>query len=209
LLSDLETQNAQLDPASRQDATLAVEQSNNAAAETLFSELERGHGGLNGASSAVSDTLARAGDGHVQVNTTPNAGGFTTWGQTEWSTAGEVTFYRALARGCLLASSSDTQWVLSLMSQIEPDQRWGAGAANFGIPAAFKGGWGPDSDHSGGYLVRQSAIVGSGPHGYVLSMIAAPSDGSFATGTSMLSQTAAWIARTFPALISSPPAGCS
>ena len=49
---------------------------------------------------------------------------------------------------------------------------------------AFKGGWGPED--GGGYLVRQSAIVGSGNGGYVFSMLALPRDGSFATGTRML-----------------------
>src|SRR5438093_10161440 len=38
------------------------------------------------------------------------------------------------------------------------------------VELGFKGGWGPES--GGGYLVRQTAIVESGGHGYVLSMIA-------------------------------------
>lgn len=207
LLADLETSGRQLDPTSRQDATLALEQSDNAAAEALFSKLESGHGGLDGASQAVSQTLSRAGE-QVQINTAANNGGFTTWGQTEWSAAGEVGFYRSLARGCLL-SQTDTRYVLGLMGDVESDQRWGAGSVDFGAPAAFKGGWGPDSDLGGDYLVRQTAIIGSGDRGYVLSMLAAPRDGAFGTGTQMLSQIAAWVAKTFNASVPAAPASCS
>jgi hypothetical protein len=207
LLADLEARDAQLDPASRQDAELALEQSDNAAAEALFSELESSHGGLVGASAAVTRTLARAGDRQVAVNTTRNADGFTTWGQTEWPAAGEVTFYRALARGCLL-SGPDTAWVLGLMAGVTASQRWGAGATGFGAPVAFKGGWGPDGDLSGGYLVRQTAIVGSRSDGYVFSMLAAPTDGSFATGTVMLTGIAGWVARTFGSSVPAPAASC-
>ena len=71
---------------------------------------------------------------------------------------------------------------------------------------AFKGGWGPESGR--GDLVRQSAIVGSGDHGYAFSMLALPRDGSFTTGTRMLDQTAAWVARTFSQQASSPVGNC-
>lgn len=206
LLADLDTHGQRLDAAQAQDATLAVEQSDNAAAQALFGALETAHGGLDGASQAVEQTLARAGE-QVTVNTAPNNGGYTTWGQTEWSASDEVIFYRSLARGCLLPAG-DTQYVLGLMSNVETAQRWGAGSVDFGAPVAFKAGWGPDSDHGGGYLVRQTAIVGAGDHGYVLSMIAAPSDGSFGTGIGMLDRIAAWAAVTFDASTPVSPAGC-
>jgi hypothetical protein len=208
LLSDLESQGRALDAHSRGDATLALEQSNNAAAEALFSELEQNHGGLDAASLAVQHTLNRAGDDDVRVNTSPNDSGFTTWGQTQWSAIGEVTFYRSLARGCLL-SSADTTYVLSLMRDVESAQRWGAGAAEFGAPVAFKGGWGPEIEYGGGYLVRQTAIIGSDDHGYVLSMLAQPQDGSFTTGTMILDHSADWVAKTFDASATASPASCS
>jgi hypothetical protein len=163
--------------------------------------LERSNGGLVGASQAVQRTLRHAGDDQTVINTAPNSSGFTTWGQSEWSTSGEVAFYRALARGCLL-SGADTAYVLSLMGQVEADQRWGAGSAGY-RQVAFKGGWGPEN--GAGYLVRQRAIASAGSRGYVLSMIAKPSDGSFSMGTQMLSELASWAARTFPP--SSAPGG--
>jgi hypothetical protein len=209
LLGRLEAHGGALDSAQRADATAALEASDNAAAEALFSSLEQSDGGLLGASLAVQQTLRRAGDESTTINTTPNSGGFTTWGQSEWSASGEVSFYRSLARGCLL-SASDSSYVLSLMGQVESDQRWGAGSAGYsqGVTLAFKGGWGPEN--GAGYLVRQSAIVGSGDHGYVLSMLAKPSDGSFSSGTQMLTELASWAARAFPSSAASAPAGaCS
>ena len=104
LLRQLEHSGGSLDPAGRDDATRALHASDNAAAEALFSRLEASDGGLDGASAAVQDTLRAAGDTATTVNTAPNAGGFTTWGQTEWSASAAVTFYRALAAGCLLSA---------------------------------------------------------------------------------------------------------
>jgi hypothetical protein len=117
-----------------------------------------------------------------------------------------VAFYRSLARGCLL-SRADSTYVLSLMSSVTSSQDWGAGSVDFGAPVAFKGGWGPED--GGRYLVRQTAIIGSGSRGYVFSMIALPRDGSFATGTIMLDRIAAWVAKTFDASAPTPAASCS
>ena len=195
LLSQLERGGGGLNSAQRADATAALEASDNSAAEALFAALEGSNGGLDGASQVLQNTLRRAGDDQTVINTAPNSSGFTTWGQSEWSAAGEVAFYRALAGGCLL-SRSDTSYVLSLMGQVTSDQRWGAGSAGYpsGATVAFKGGWGPEN--GGGYLVRQTAIVSTGSGGYVLSMLAQPSDGSFSSGTQMLTQIASWAARS-------------
>ncbi len=197
LLDQLAKGGQRLDAAGQDDATRALHASDNSAAEALFARLEQLDGGVDGASAAVQDTLRRAGDTATLVNTAPNASGFTTWGQTQWSATGEVTFYRALAAGCLL-SPADTSYVLGLMQGVESDQRWGAGSAGYppSVALGFKGGWGPED--GGGYLVRQSAIVGAGAgRGWVLSYLAKPSDGSFGTGTQMLTALATWAARTF------------
>ena len=208
VLAELEQRNGSLGAQGRDLATRALEASDNSAAEGLFSGLEQSDGGLVAASSAVQGTLRRAGDGDTVINTAPNSSGFTTWGQSEWSATGEVMFYRALANGCLL-SAQDTGYVLDLMRNVESDQRWGAGSAGIAssVPVAFKGGWGPED--GAGYLVRQSAIVGSGDQGFVLHVMAKPSDGAFSTGAAMTSQTAAWVAHNVPAGLSTGHAGCS
>jgi hypothetical protein len=204
LLSDYEQSGQTLSAQERTDAMLALEQSDNAAAEALFTRLEGIHGGLVPASEAVRKTLAGAGDASTRINTAPNADGFTTWGQSLWSPTGEVLFYRALAGQCLL-DSQDTEYVLGLMHDVIPAQRWGAGEAGYAssLSLGFKGGWGPDAH--GDYLVRQTAIVGSGDTGYVLSMIALPSGGTFAEGVDMVSAIATWARRHL--LIPTAPAG--
>lgn len=165
VLAQLEQRGRTLDAHGRDYAARALERSDNTAAEALFSRLERMDGGLVGASVSVQDILRRAGDQSTVINTAPNRNGFTTWGQSEWSASGEVAFFRSLALGCLV-SSSDTRYVLTLMRRVEPDQRWGAGSAGHprGLPIEFKGGWGPEHETTG-YLVRQSAIVGSAGRG--------------------------------------------
>ncbi len=178
-------------------AARALEASDNSAAEALFAGLERADGGLVGASEAVQGTLRQTGDVTTTINTAPNTEGFTTWGQSEWSAGDEVRFYRSLARGCVL-DGNQTRYVLTLMREVEADQRWGAGSGGFpsSLSLGFKGGWGPEAD--GRYLVRQTAIVGSGDQGYVFSMLAKPSDGEFATGTELLTDIARWVGQTFP-----------
>lgn len=205
LLHDDEQLGEVLNPDERTDAALALEQSDNAAIDALFAHLEQIHGGLVPASEAMQQTLREAGDQTTEINTAPNDRGLTTEGQTEWSLRGEVAFYRALARGCLL-DRHDTAYVLGLMRSVIASQRWGAGAAAYpsDAPLAFKGGWGPDT--AGNYQVRQSAIIGSAGRGYVLSMLAVPTSGSFTDGTNMISELATW-AREHLALDAKHPAG--
>jgi hypothetical protein len=207
LLHDYEGSGQRLSPSENDDATLALEQSDNAAIEALFGVLEQIHGGLVPASAAVQARLRAAGDETTIINTAPNGEGFTTYGQSEWSLPGEVTFYRALARGCLLGQA-DTSYVLGLMRNVVSYQRWGAGSAGYPpeVSLAFKGGWGPDS--AGNYQVRQTAIVGSGGRGYVMAMIALPASGSFDDGTQMLTALATWARQNLDPDAPRPSAGC-
>lgn len=209
LLKDYAQGGRQLSTEEQSEASLALEQSDNAAAEALFSQLEQLHGGLVGASLAVQQTLRSAGDHVTVINTAPNDQGFTTWGQSIWSTSGEVEFYRALAHGCVLGSA-DTAYVLSLMRNVIASQRWGAGSAGYpgGLDVAFKAGWGPETGGTGAYLVRQTAIVSSGSRGAVISMIALPSDGTFSEGVSMITSVAKWARAELDATAPRPSAGC-
>jgi hypothetical protein len=208
LLYDDATDGRILSPQERTDAALALEQSNNAAIEALFAELEQIHGGLIPASEAVQQMLSNGGDDTTIINTAPNDQGFTTYGQTEWPVTGEVTFYRSLARGCLL-DPHDTAYVLGLMRNVIGYERWGAGSAGYpsSLTVAFKGGWGPDS--SGDYQVRQTAIIGSGNRGYVVSMLALPSSGTFADGTSMITALATWARQHFNIDANTPSPRCA
>ena len=200
-----------LDSADREDATLAIEQSDNAAINTIFGRLERLVDGLIPASEEVEQTLRASGDRFTIVNTLPNGQGFSTFGQTEWSLTASAMFYSALANGCLL-EPAQTAYILSLMGRVVSSERWGAGEAGFpvGLRVAFKGGWGPEPD--GSYLVRQTAIIGAAGHGYVLAMLAHPlgvGETSFAEGQGMLTSLARWARKTFYPSTGSGPGGCA
>jgi hypothetical protein len=174
-------------------ATEAITQSDNAAINALFADLEARTGGLAPASLAIQDLLRRAGDDTTHVNTIDPGGGFSTFGHTLWSPSESAKFYRALTLGCLL-SKAQTNYVIGLMEQIVPSESWGLGSGGFEPPVhtAFKGGWGPEPF---GYLVRQSGIVvsisGSEASGAAVSMISDAPD--FNTGTEVLTSIALWL----------------
>jgi hypothetical protein len=184
-------------------AQTAITESDNDSILALFSDLEADQGGLTGASDYATSLLHRAGDDATTVSTGPIPAGYaTTFGQTPWTPAQEVTFFRALASGCLIGSA-DTQYVLGLMGQIIPSESWGLGSAGFGH-VAFKGGWGPLPD---GYGVRQTGIIGTGDHAVVVSIAADPAT-SFTTGQSVLDQIATWL-HTEIRPVAHPGASCA
>jgi hypothetical protein len=184
----------QLNAQEEQWASKALTESDNSAAAALFQQLERTHEGLVGASAAVQEVLSTAGDTSTIVATEPPPpGAVSTYGQTDWSLAGSVRFYRELAAGCLL-DQQGTGYVLRLMGEVIPEQRWGIGEAGF--PAQWqvglKGGWGPENG-TGRYLVRQAGIVQDGDSGLAVAMIAEDDSGSYEAGAQDLTQMAIWL----------------
>lgn len=174
--------------------------SDNEAAAALFSDLERAHGGIGGASAAVDEVLREGGDESTQIST-QGRGEFSTYGQTEWSLANQQRFMSSLAAGCV-GSAQSSDYVLDLMGEVSSDN-WGLGSA--GLPASWKGGWGPGID--GGYLVRQMGILYVGEKQAVVTMAARPADGQFATGESMATTIAQWLAAQAPKYAAAP-SGC-
>ena len=190
-------------------AEQAITASDNQSILNLFGDLERLKGGLAGASTYVEQLFRQSGDAETVVATaSPPSGAVTTFGQTEWAPGNAVKFFQALGSGCLL-SSSQSSYVLGLMQRIIPSESWGLGSGGFGVPVAFKGGWGPEP--SGAYIVRQSGIIDPGSaRGAAVSITANPpaGGGSFSTGTQMLTQTARWLSAEL-VLRTHPPATCS
>jgi hypothetical protein len=175
-------------PAQKSLARKAITQSDNASILSLFGDLEADKGGLDGASAYATSLLRKAGDNRTRVSTAPPPPGYvTTFGQTPWTPAAEVTFFRALARGCVVPRP-DAEYELRLMRQIEPSESWGLGSAGF-THVEFKGGWGP---LTGGYGVRQTGIIGTGDKAVVVSIAADPAT-SFTTGQSVLDEIARWL----------------
>ena len=178
----------------------ALTLSDNEAAADLFAYLERRHGGLGGASAAVEEVLRDGGDASTRVST-EGRGEFSTYGQTEWALANQEQFMSSLAARCVVGPES-SDYVLGLMGEVSSDT-WGLGSA--GLPARWKGGWGPGVD--GGYLVRQMGILYVGEEQAVVTLAARPADGQFATGESMATTVAQWLAKQAPHYAANP-VGC-
>lgn len=189
-----------LTAAQAEEMRSALTLSDNEAAAALFAHLERRHGGLGGASAAVEEVLREGGDGSTQVST-QGRGEFSTYGQTEWSLANQQRFMSSLAAGCV-GDSESSQYVLDLMGEVSSDS-WGLGSA--GLPARWKGGWGPGVD--GGYLVRQMGILYVDSKEAAVTLAARPADGQFASGESMATAVAQWLAQQAPKYARTPH-GC-
>lgn len=178
----------------------AITLSDNEAAAELFGGLEQTHGGLVGASAAVQDELRDAGDGSTVVST-QGRGSFSTYGQTEWSLTDQERFMAALAGGCI-SSPATRDYLLTEMGQVTSDP-WGFGSA--GVPAHWKGGWGPGTD--GRYLLRQMGTMDLSGHEVVMSIAVLPDNGDFATGQEDASEVAQWVAARAGPLVDGPT-GC-
>jgi hypothetical protein len=157
--------------------TAAISQSDNAAAEQLWSLL----GDPAVAKAAVEEVLRLGGDGNTVVQSERVRPEFTPFGQTVWSLEDQTRFAAQLP--CLDMGEVD----LVMTQMANSAQRWGIAAD--GVPA--KGGWGPDVD--GGYLVRQFGVMDTSAGRTAVSLAAEPADGSFDSGVAALDQIADWL----------------
>lgn len=179
-------------------ADRAITVSDNEAAAELFEGLERSHGGLSGASAATTEVLREGGDSSTSVSTV-GRGSFSTYGQTEWSLPEQHRFMSSLVAGCV-GSSASRRYVLDLMSRNA--DVWGFGA--LGLPAAWKGGWGPGVD--GRYLVRQMGEVEVDGRPIVATVAAIASDGQFESAQVIATRAAQWVVDH--AGLAGAPSGC-
>lgn len=189
-----------LDPATRDQIHRAITLSDNDAAADLFEGLEKSHGGLGPASTAVGQMLREAGDRNTSVSTV-GRDGFSTYGQTRWSLEDQFAYMAALGAGCVSDPDSRAR-LLDEMSEVTGSDTFGLGTS--GYPAKWKGGWGPGTD--GRYLVRQMGLIEVNGKQVVVAMAAIPDDGSFESGQVMLDR----IAGQIPQLVDQipAPAGC-
>jgi hypothetical protein len=189
----MKEQGESLGPEEEAWAQGAITASDNEDAAALFHTIEGRQGSLDGASAAVGGTIHEGGSTSTVVATAPPpAGAISTYGQTEWPVGEAVRFYHALAT-CQVSGAG---YIGSLMEQVIPEQRWGLGEASFpsGARVGMKGGWGPDTEAGGGYLVRQSGFVQSSSGGIAVAMVAIDESGSYPAGAEDLSAIARWLA---------------
>jgi hypothetical protein len=171
----------------------AITASDNEDAADLFHTIEGRQGSLENASAAVGNTIHEGGSaGTIVATAPPPPGAVSTYGQTEWPVGEAVRFYHGLAT-CRVHGTS---YIEGLMEQVIPEQRWGLGEASWpsGDRVGMKGGWGPDSEANGGYLVRQSGFVQNSEGGVAVAMIAIDESGSYPAGASDLTKMAQWLA---------------
>lgn len=161
----------QHDPALIDVATPAITVSDNAAAEALWNSLPD-------PASAVGEVLSRLGV-DVAVNTEPIRPEFSTFGQTQLSTAQLADMAAGLAAHRHEPGYGE---VLELMGRIDPSQQVGIGQDS--EAAYFKGGWGPDT--SGMYELRQFGLVG--PDQAPVAISVRPGSGTYEDAIAMANQ---------------------
>lgn len=166
-----------VDPGCRDLADKAIAQSDNAAAEELWSGL----GDPTEAARKVQTVIEDAGDTNTVVEARRVRPGYTAFGQTQWSLARQAQF------AARLTGIPDASGVIDLMRDLTASQRWGLAAKG----VAAKGGWGPGTD--GSYLVRQFAIVPVETGHVGVALAAESHDGRFETGVDVVNKLADWL----------------
>jgi hypothetical protein len=155
----------------------AITQSDNAAAEKLWSQL----GAPAEAAQKVQAVIDDAGDTSTVVESRRLRPSYTAFGQTQWSLFRQAQF----AAG--LPGIPDAARVVDLMHNLASEHRWGLAAKGF----AAKGGWGPGA--GGDYLVRQFAIVPIEAGNVGVALAAQAHDGVFETGVDVLNSLTDWL----------------
>ncbi|MGV9860577.1 hypothetical protein ACWDTD_18275 [Gordonia sp. NPDC003425] len=172
----------------------AITFSDNDAASALWGSLGGGRSSVD----AVTKVLREGHDVRTHVRSeldTPP----TFPGDTQWALADQAVF------GAHLPCMPKSDNIIRLMSAVAPNQQWGIAriARHREAVTAVKGGWGPATDASPAYLVRQLGIISTSGGQVAVSMAARPRSGRFEDGTAMLTKVGDWLGRNF----SSIPAG--
>ena len=162
---------------SRQLVTQTIAQSDNAAAEELWSQL----GDPASAARQVQDVIREAGDPATVVESRRLREGYTAFGQTRWSLADQARFAAGLAQ------VADASAVVDLMRGLTTDHRWGLAAKGF----AAKGGWGPGLADD--YLVRQLGLVPTASGTLGVALAAEIHDGEHEAGVDVVNSLADWL----------------
>jgi hypothetical protein len=160
---------------SQENKDLAIEHSDNGAAQALYDGMGPDH------QAYVNATLHALGATRTSVN--PQA-----WGHTEWPVKQQATFASQLA--CAPGNGD----VLNLMHHVVPSQAYGFGQTTLATHAAIKGGWNGD-------VVRQLAVITIRGRVYGVSML---STGGYSSGVAKLRKLATWVANRlaeFPAAV--------
>jgi hypothetical protein len=164
--------------------SLTIAQSDNAAAEELWSQL----GDPTDAARQVCAVIREGGDAATVVESRRLREGYTAFGQTRWSLIDQARFAAGLTQ------VADAAHVVDLMGSLCTEHRWGLAAKGF--PA--KGGWGPGLGDD--YLVRQFGVVPAGSGSVGVAIAAELPDGGYETGVDVVNSLADWLVDRLPDL---------
>lgn len=181
------------DPSFQDVMTQAIQNSDNAAAETLWGSL-----GSPEQAAEATGAVIREGDSSARVESQVVRPGFSSFGQSDWSLSAQADFASHLR--CIQGAEP----VVSAMGNIGNGGGYGLGT----IPGAiFKGGWGPNAAGVSG--LRQFGLIprsGGSGSGYVAVAIAVESpDGSYEAGQAELTAAAEFLRSKVDSL---PEAAC-
>ncbi len=171
-------------PRAQELAVKAITKSDNRASERLWSLL----GEPADAAARVQAVIRESGDAVTLVESRRLRPGFTAFGQTRWTLAGQARF------AAQLPWIPGAAAVIDLMRHITTGQRWGLAAKGF----AAKGGWGPGVADD--YLVRQFGIVPTESGHAGVALAAEAHDGAFETGVDALNGVTDWLLSRLPEL---------
>jgi beta-lactamase class A len=143
-----------------------IENSSNPAATTLWNQVGRAAG-------------LRAYNASAGLNqTTPStclvcAGfGWPGWGLTTTTPADQLLLLRELVNGPLL-SPADRSYALSLMENVEPDQRWGvSGGVPPGVRVALKNAWVPLTAPDTDWQINSEGWISGDGRDYLIAVLA-------------------------------------
>jgi hypothetical protein len=156
---------------------LTITQSDNAAAEELWSQL----GNPADAARQVDAVIRAAGDLATVVESRRLRSDYTAFGQTQWSLIDQARFAAGLSQ------VADAAHVVYLMGSLCTEHRWGLAAKGF----AAKGGWGPGMDDD--YLVRQFGIVPTAAGTVGVALAAEVHDGGYEAGVEVVDALTDWV----------------
>ena len=98
--------------------------------------------------------------------------GWPGWGLTTTTPADQLLLLRELVNGSSLLSPADRSYVLSLMENVEPDQRWGVSAgAPPGVRVALKNAWVPLTAPGTDWQVNSEGWLSGDGRNYLIAVL--------------------------------------
>jgi hypothetical protein len=166
--------------------TAMIEQSDNAAAETVFWTI----GGRDAVVSLEKPL------GLSPTKTAPGADDY--WGLTTTSAQQEVVLLRNLVKSDSPLSGANRRFVLRLMRHVEDDQAWGvSAAASAGTTPAVKNGWLGVSDDGDRWAVNSAGVITVDGHTVLVAVFTQHGD-DFASGVERVEQLARAVVAALP-----------